>query len=359
MTRAGWNPANWNPAGWQRCSSAAVGWLALIAICGQVMPAQDLFPAAGILVAILYAQSVSFSIGFGGVATFGNQAFYGAAGYLVAWLSINASIQNILLLLLIGLAAGVVGSSLTVFLVRGQTGFVFGLLTLAIGQTVYEFVSGTSYVGGSGGYAGVSRGTLVGIDLNNAMAFYWFLAILVAVVTIVLYAVRSSAYGRILSAIRQNAVRVETLGAPVNRYKGIAVLISGGLAGIAGAMYAVTYGSTDPSMFYWVAGAAPILAGILGGMRTLIGPIVGATIYGGVLYAFSLTAKTGQLYVSLIVLAIFLLMPDGVVPAAVSGARLAARRLSALPIADRLRPPRPPGPAAGPPGRPVAAERKA
>ena len=103
MTRAGWNPANWNPAGWQRCSSAAVGWLALIAICGQVMPAQDLFPAAGILVAILYAQSVSFSIGFGGVATFGNQAFYGAAGYLVAWLSINASIQNILLLLLLPL----------------------------------------------------------------------------------------------------------------------------------------------------------------------------------------------------------------------------------------------------------------
>ena len=354
MTRTGWNLP-----GWQRCCAAAAGWLALIALCGQAMPAEDLFPAAGILVGILYAQSVSFSIGFGGVATFGNQAFYGAAGYLVAWLSINASIQNVLLLLLIGLAAGLVGSALTVFLVRGQTGFVFGMLTLAIGQTVYEFVSGTSYVGGSGGYAGVARGTLLGIDLNGATAFYWFLAILVALVTVVLYAVRSSAYGRILSAIRQNAVRVETLGAPVNRYKGIAVLISGGLAGVAGSMYAVTYGSTDPSMFYWVAGAAPILAGILGGMRTLTGPIVGATIYGGVLYAFSLTARIGQLYVSLIVLGIFLLMPDGVVPAVVAGARLAARRMPGVPGAGRPRSPGPPGPAGGQSARPVAAEPKA
>jgi branched-chain amino acid transport system permease protein len=315
---------------WQKVAGAAVSWLVLIAICGQVLPAADLFVAAGILVSILYTQSVSFSIGFGGVATFGNQAFYGTGGYLVAWLAINEHLQNVGLVLLIGLAAGAIGSSLTVFLVRGQTGFVFGLLTLAIGQTVYEFVSGTGYVGGSGGYAGVARGTVFGIDLNNATAFYWFLAILVAVVTLILYGVRSSAYGRILSATRQNPIRVSTLGVPVNRYKALAVLISGALAGIAGAMFAITYGSVDPSMFYWVAGAAPILAGILGGMRTLLGPIVGATIYGGVIYAFSLTAAIGQLYVSLIVLGLFLLMPDGVVPAAGAGLRLAARRLAGL-----------------------------
>lgn len=344
--------------GWLRCAGGTAAWLAVIAICGQVMPSTDLFVAAGILVSILYAQSVSFSIGFGGVATFGNQAFYGAAGYLVAWLSLNAHIQNALLLLVIGLVAGVVGSSLTVFLVRGQTGFVFGMLTLAIGQTVYEFVSGTSYVGGSGGYAGVARGSLLGIDLNNGLAFYWFLAILVAIVTIVLFAVRSSAYGRILSALRQNVVRVETLGVPVNRYKGVAVLFSGGLAGIAGAMYAITYSSVDPSMFYWVAGAAPILAGILGGMRTLIGPIVGATIYGGVIYAFSLTADIGQLYVSLIVLGLFLLMPDGVVPAVTAGVRLLLRRLPALPGTGQP-PPSPPDARARPSARHVAAERKA
>jgi branched-chain amino acid transport system permease protein len=316
--------------GWQKVAGGVVSWVVLIAICGQVLPSADLFVAAGILVSILYTQSVSFSIGFGGVATFGNQAFYGIGGYLVAWLAINEHLQNIGLVLLIGLAAGALGSSLTVFLVRGQTGFVFGLLTLAIGQTVYEFVSGTGYVGGSGGYAGVARGTVFGIDLNNATAFYWFLAILVAVITLILYGVRSSAYGRILSATRQNPIRVSTLGVPVNRYKALAVLISGGLAGIAGAMFAITYGSVDPSMFYWVAGAAPILAGILGGMRTLLGPIVGATIYGGVIYAFSLTAAIGQLYVSLIVLGLFLLMPDGVVPAAGAGLRWVASRLAGL-----------------------------
>jgi branched-chain amino acid transport system permease protein len=317
-------------SGWQKVAGGALIWVVLIAVCGQVLPSTDLFVAAGILVSILYTQSVSFSIGFGGVATFGNQAFYGAGGYLVAWLAINEHLQNVGLVLLIGLAAGAIGSSLTVFLVRGQTGFVFGLLTLAIGQTVYEFVSGTGYVGGSGGYAGVARGTVFGIDLNNATAFYWFLAILVAVITLILYGVRSSAYGRILSATRQNPIRVSTLGVPVNRYKALAVLISGGLAGIAGAMFAITYGSVDPSMFYWVAGAAPILAGILGGMRTLLGPIVGATIYGGVIYAFSLTAAIGQLYVSLIVLGLFLLMPDGVVPAAGAGLRWVASRLAGL-----------------------------
>jgi branched-chain amino acid transport system permease protein len=143
-----------------------------------------------------------------------------------------------------------------------------------------------------------------------------------------LYGVRRSAFGEVLSATRQSALRVETLGAPVNRYKAVAVMLSGGLAGLAGALFAITYGAVDPSMFYWVAGATPILAGILGGMRTLTGPIVGATIYGGVIYAFSLSATVGQLYVSLIVLAIFLLMPDGIVPALVSGVRILSTRLS-------------------------------
>jgi len=312
---------------WLRPAVGVVIGLVLVAVFGSVLSATLLFVAAGILVSILYSQAVSFSIGFGGVATFGNQAFYGMGGYLVAWLSINEGFSNTGLLILIGIVAGILGSSLTVFLVRGQTGFVFGMLTLAIGQTVYEFVSSTSVAGGTGGYAGLVRGPILGLDLNNASTFYWFLAVIVIVVTLLLYGVRRSAFGQVLSATRQSALRVETLGAPVNRYKAVAVMLSGGLAGLAGALFAFTYGAVDPSMFYWVAGAAPILAGILGGMRTLTGPIVGATIYGGVIYAFSLSATVGQLYVSLIVLAIFLLMPDGIVSALASGIRSLSTRL--------------------------------
>jgi branched-chain amino acid transport system permease protein len=323
---------------WLRPVIGVVIGLLLIAVCGSVLSATLLFVAAGILVSILYSQSVSFSIGFGGVATFGNQAFFGLGGYLAAWLSINEGFGNVGLLILIGIVAGVLGSSLTVFLVRGQTGFVFGMLTLAIGQTVYEFVSGTSVAGGSGGYAGVPRGSLLGLDLNDAGTFYWFMAVIVIIVTLLLYGVRQSAFGQVLSATRQSALRAETLGAPVNRYKGLAVMMSGGLAGLAGALYAITYGAVDPSMFYWVGGAAPILAGILGGMRTLTGPIVGATIYGGVIYAFSLSAAAGQLYVSLIVLAIFLLMPDGVVPALASGARYLSARFGAVVVRSPGRP---------------------
>ncbi len=310
-----------------RLALGIIAGVVVVAICGSILSATLLFVAAGILVSILYSQSVSFSIGYGGVATFGNQAFYGLAGYLVAWLSINEGFTSTPLLLLIGILAGVAGSSLTVFLVRGQTGFVFGMLTLAIGQTVYEFVSSTSLFGGSGGYSGVGRNPFFGLNLNLAETYYWFLAVIVIIVTVLLHAVRSSAFGQILSATRQSAVRVETLGAPVNRYKAVAVLLSGGIAGLAGALFAFTYGAVDPSMFYWVGGAAPILAGILGGMRTLTGPIVGATIYGGVIYAFSLSATAGQLYVSLIVLAIFLLVPDGIVPGVGVVARAAAARL--------------------------------
>lgn len=313
---------------WLRPVIGVVIGLLVVAVCGSVLSATLLFVAGGILVSILYSQSVSLSIGFGGVATFGNQAFFGLGGYLVAWLSINEGFNNVSLLILIGIVAGILGSSLTVFLVRGQTGFVFGMLTLAIGQAVYEFVSGTSVAGGSGGYAGVTRGTFLGLDLNDAGTFYWFMAVIVIVVTLLLYGVRRSAFGQVLSATRQSALRVETLGAPVDRYKGVAIMISGGLAGLAGALYAIAYGAVDPSMFYWVGGAAPILAGILGGMRTLTGPIVGAAIYGGVIYAFSLSATAGQLYVSLIVLAIFLLMPDGIVPTLASGIRLLSARVA-------------------------------
>jgi branched-chain amino acid transport system permease protein len=107
----------------------------------------------------------------------------------------------------------------------------------------------------------------------------------------------------------------------VNRYKAVTVLISGAVAGIAGTLYAITYNSVDPSMYYWVAGAVPILAGLLGGVRTLIGPVVGATIFGGVTYAFSLDPNLGELYISLIILGLFLLMPEGIVPGVIGFGR--------------------------------------
>jgi branched-chain amino acid transport system permease protein len=308
-------------SGWVQAAGGSIAWLAILAISAVFLSPFLLFIAAGILVSILYAESVSFSIGFGGVATFGNQTFFGAAGYLVAWLSLSHGVHSLLLLIVVGMAAGIVTSLATVVLVRGETGFVYGMLTLAIGQTVYSFVSGTSVFWGTGGLAGVPRGDFFGLNLNTAITYYWFLGGVVLVVMLGLFGIRRSSFGQILSATRQNAVRAQALGVPVNRYKAVTVLISGAVAGIAGTLYAITYNSVDPSMYYWVAGAVPILAGLLGGVRTLIGPVVGATIFGGVTYAFSLDPNLGELYISLIILGLFLLMPEGIVPGVIGFGR--------------------------------------
>jgi branched-chain amino acid transport system permease protein len=281
---------------------------------GAFLSATTALAVAGVLVAVLYASSVSFTIGHAGVAVFGNQAFYGTSAYLAAWLAGSRGVHDVLLLLLIGLVAGACAAGLTVTILHGDTGFVYGMLSLAIAQGLYLFANGTQFVGGTGGLAVGGELHLLGVPIASAGSIYWVTAVVVGVMVAAIGLIRSTAFGITLSAARQNSQHAAALGVPLRRYKGAGLIMGGAGAGVAGVLFVVTYGSVDPSILYFLTGAVPILAGVLGGLRTFAGPIVGAVIYQLALYLFLLHPATGNLYIALVIMGIFLLVPEGIIP---------------------------------------------
>ncbi len=124
-----------------------------------------------IAIGAIFASSVAFVIGFTGVPTFGNQLFYGAGAYLVAYYSAIHGFRENLIVLVLALVLGAVLAGLVGSFLRGPGGFAFGMLTLAIAQTGYLFAFQTPYLRGADGIVGVSRGEVAGISLASSGAF--------------------------------------------------------------------------------------------------------------------------------------------------------------------------------------------
>ena len=301
--------------------------LALLLV--PLFPTYDVYLATGVIIAMLFTSAVSFLVGFCGIPTFGSQVFYGAGAYLAGWLIADTGIQAPLIAVAAGVIVGLVTSVLIGLILRGRTGLTFGILTLAIGQAIYIFVNQSPYLFGSVGIPSIVPAPVIGASLVSVTGFYRFALILVAIALALLSWFRHSTFGRVLWGIRQSRERALTLGAPVERYQLVAFVAVGGLCGLAGALYALYVESVNPGVFYWTAGATPILAGLIGGIRSELGPLVGAVFYTVLGYLLEELTNSWQLVLAAIVLAVFLAEPGGLTPLAASAwRRLDVRRRS-------------------------------
>jgi branched-chain amino acid transport system permease protein len=162
------------------------------------------------------------------------------------------------------------------------------MVTLALAQLVYFFFVQSEFTGGEDGMHGIPRGELFGLlDLSDNLNLYYVVLTVFIGCYLLVQRIVASPYGQVLKAIKQNEPRAVSLGYNVDRYKILAFVISAALTGLAGSMKAVVFQLSSLQDAHWHTSGEVILMTLVGGMGTLLGPVVGATFVVNVEYQLS------------------------------------------------------------------------
>lgn len=234
-----------------------------------------------ILCFVLFAAAFNLVLGYAGLLSFGHAAFFGGGAYIAAH---GAKVWQLPfeLAVLAGTAfATIVGFIFGAIAIR-RHGIYFAMITLALAQMIYFLAVQMPFTGGEDGIQSVPRGYLLGIvNLENITAMYYTVLGGTALGLVIIWRTVNSPFGHTLSAIRENETRVISLGLKPERYKLIAFTLSAALSGFAGSMKAIAFQLASLVDVTWHMSGEVILMTLLGGMGTLIGPIVGATVVVG------------------------------------------------------------------------------
>lgn len=280
------------------------------------------------LVLAIFAMSIDLLLGYGGLPSFGHAAFYGAGALACAKLALAAPGLGLLPLLGASVAvAGLVALPVGALSLRVR-GVYFLMLTLAFGQMLWAFAfqAPREWLGGSDGLIGVSRPSLdllerldgqlwalLGVSPRAVGTRHMYnLTLLLALLVLgLLFALVRSPFGRTLEGIRENEHRMRALGCPTFRYQLAAFVVAGALAGLAGALLTLFNGSAQSGSLYWTNSGLVLIAAIVGGVRTLVGPALGAFVVLIVQDALSTYSQRWQLLLGLIFIAFVMFLPNG------------------------------------------------
>jgi len=226
----------------------------------------------------LFACAFNLLIGFTGLLSFGHAAFFGSAGYVAGYMLRDKGMPFEIAILIAVAASALIGLVMGALAIRRQ-GIYFSMITLALAQMVYFGALRAPFTGGEDGLQGVPRGKLLGVvDLGNDLTLYYVvLAIAIGGFALIVRTVHSP-FGQVLKAIKENEPRAISLGFDVDRYKLVAFVLSAALAGLAGATKTVVLGFETLTDVHWAMSGLVILMTLVGGMGTLVGPIIGAFI---------------------------------------------------------------------------------
>jgi branched-chain amino acid transport system permease protein len=226
----------------------------------------------------LFACAFNLLIGYTGLLSFGHAAFFGTAGYVTGHALAVLGLPFEAGIVLGVLAAALLGLVMGALAIR-RSGIYFSMITLALAQMVYFAALRVPYTHGEDGLQGVPRGRLLGfLDLSSDLTLYYVvLAICIAGFALIVRTVHSP-FGQVLKAIRENEPRAVSLGFDVDRYKLLAFVLSAAIAGLAGATKTVVLGFETLTDVHWTLSGLVILMTLVGGMGTLVGPIIGAFI---------------------------------------------------------------------------------
>ena len=259
----------------------------------------------------VWAMSFALVMGQLGLTSFGHAALFGGGAYAAAWVALNASDS-----LLAGVgAAGLFGAAMgaVMGIVLGRlSGVAFSIGSLAFGGMVTQVANSWSEVtGGSDGLVGLPFPRLLGHDLDDR-ALYGAAAALATVTYLALRAVLRRRPGLLLHAVRDNPVRATSSGIHVHAVRIATLAASGLLAGLAGGVSAFVVGSVAPSSLDWSASGAVLVMAVLGGVGTLVGPLLGAVGYTLFEQALSQVLPNYRLVLGLAFIAVVLWAPSGV-----------------------------------------------
>jgi branched-chain amino acid transport system permease protein len=253
-------------------------YLVLVALL-LALPALGAYPVfvMKVLCFALFACAFNLLIGFTGLLSFGHAAFFGGAAYFA-----GHALKVWGLPTLGGLAVGLVAGGLLGlamgYLAIRRSGIYFSMITLALAQMLYFFFLQAPFTGGEDGLQSVPRGSVLGVDLASDLALYYFVVVIFVIAFLAIYRIVHSPFGQVLKAIRENEPRATSLGYSTARFKLLAFVLSAALAGLAGATKTLVLGFATLTDAHWSTSGLVILMVLVGGMGTMLGPIVGAVM---------------------------------------------------------------------------------
>jgi len=267
-----------------------------------------------ILIWGLFAMSLDLLMGYAGMVSFGHSAFFGVGGYVAALLLTKSAPGLSSGLAVPALAAGACALVIGLFSTR-VSGVYFIMLTLAFSQMFYAVAFQAPWLGAEDGIVGVPRPSILGVSLTRPVSFHLYLVALFALVAFGLWRVVRSPFGRVIVGIHDNESRMQAVGYPVNRYKLLAFVVAGVVAGTAGALYAQFVGSITPDAFFWTTSGEVLLMVIIGGTRTLGGAVLGAAAFILLQSLVSSYTERWMLILGLTFIVFVLFAPGGIVGA--------------------------------------------
>lgn len=272
------------------------------------------------MILAIFAMSLDLLQGVTGLVSLGHAAYFGIAGYALAF----ATPANEPISLYAGLPLAVGASALAAlvigFLVVRTHGIYFIMVTMAFAQMVFYVFFDNKVLGGSDGIFLNFRPDAMVIDLENKRVFYFFTLACLLGVYLFLRRVLWSPFGRSLAGIRVNEHRMRALGFSTFSHKLAAFTLAGALAGLAGFLWAAQTGFVNPELMGFHMSAHAIMMVILGGMGNFAGAIVGAFSFEYLLHLFKdlppigefNTGKHWQMWMGLFIVALVVYAPKGI-----------------------------------------------
>lgn len=304
-----------------------IGWFVAWALVMLVLPLvlEDTHTLSVLTIWSLLALSLGLMWGYAGILSFGHAAYFGLGAYTYAIASINfgeSTVAILLAMLVPTLLAACVGA----MMFFGRISDVYlGVITLVVSLILFKFMNATAgdiyRIGDArlGGFNGIPGFPILNVPGNPGAEiwgtpFYYVVAVALLLCYLLARWILSSAFGHVLVGIRENELRMELLGYNVPLYKTAIFSICAAMAGLAGSFFAMWSEIVTPGLFALGQSAEAIIYVIVGGLGTLIGPVIGAMLIGGLkLLLGEQTLVDNSLVMGGILVLTVLLIPSGIV----------------------------------------------
>jgi branched-chain amino acid transport system permease protein len=257
--------------------------LALLIVAPLVLPEFWRRFLTEILIWGLLAMSSDILIGYTGMVSFGHSAFFGVGMYGAAAALMSVTPPNLWLAFLYGISGAAAVAAFVAYFSTRLRDIYFAITTLIFSQIFYVVIfTWTEVTGGENGLTfrrpALAIAGLLSVPFTTE-TLHWFVLAVVTLSYLVLRRITQSPFGMVLQSIRENEARTRAIGYPVERYKIVAVMLSGLFAGLAGVLYAIQNRFAAPDFVFFLISGEVVIFNVIGGIGTLIGPIVGAGFF--------------------------------------------------------------------------------
>ena len=290
--------------------------VALLAVAPLVLPEFWRRFLTEILIWGLLAMSSDILIGYVGLISFGHSAFFGLGMYGAAAALMTTRPPSLWLALAYGLTAASAVAAFVAYFSTRLRDIYFAITTLIFSQIFYVVIfTWTELTGGENGLT-FSRPALAISGIFSTpftpAVLHWFVLAVVVVSYLLLRRITQSPFGMVLQSIRENEPRTRAIGYPIERYKIVAVMLSGLFAGLAGVLYAIQNQFAAPDFVFFLVSGEVVIYNVIGGIGTLVGPILGAAFF--LLLREGLSRFLTEFYlipVGVVFIAMVIFMPQG------------------------------------------------